>query len=103
MDQKEVISKIAKELQSISDITPTDWLTIKPYFEYVFGVGYDEGRAVHSHRKKVEQLKDGKVIGTFDSSYDAANSVGVDSSSIRNAVNGIRKTCAGYNWRSVTT
>jgi len=104
MDQKELISKIAKELQVISDISPMDWLTLKPYFEYAYGVGIDTGKAMLSHRKKVEQLKDGKSIKIHDSMADAARAVHGDASTICAIVNNKSgcHTHKGFEWKLVT-
>lgn len=105
MEQKELVSKIARELQMISDISPMDWLTLKPYFEYAYAVGCDEGRAMLSHRIKVEQIKDGIVTNTYNSMADAARAVHGDASTICGIVNGKLGcyTHKGFEWKLVTS
>lgn len=103
--------EFAKELYKIFGVIPDyDFENenrvlecVRKYSSYAEAIGYNKAGSENSNRKSISQIKDGKVIQTFDSSYDAARAVGVDSSSIRNAVNGVRKTCAGFEWKLATT
>lgn len=105
MEQKELVSKIARELQMISDISPMDWLMLKPYFEYAYGAGFDEGKAMLSHRVMVQQIKKGKVIKIHRSFADAARSIRGDASTICNVANNKHGhyTHKGFEWKLVTT
>jgi len=59
---------------------------------------YDTG--LHSSKKKVRQIENGKVIGRFDSMAEAAEAAGISASAISHCCvgdNGL-KTAGGYKW-----
>lgn len=72
-------------------------------FKWVYVIGYENGyKAASSINgcKPVEQMKDGEVVGEFESITKAADAVGRNKSSIWKAITKFdRATCAGYNWR----
>ena len=48
---------------------------------------------------KVEQIKDGKVVGTFDTISKASRETGVARSGIEKVLKGKQKTSGGYYWK----
>ena len=48
---------------------------------------------------KVEQIKDGKVVGTFDTISKASRETGVSRSGIEKVLKGKQKTSGGYYWK----
>lgn len=88
------------DVSSRSSIPNPIVLKFIKYLRYAHAIGYDEGFCRIAHRKKVHQIKDGKVIATFDSITDAANSVGGDIGAISSMANGKPKykSHKGYQW-----
>src|SRR5690606_41388197 len=52
--------------------------------------------------KKVAQFTlDGEFVAEYSSIYEAAKAVGTRQYNVSRAVNGLRKTCAGFVWEYV--
>lgn len=56
-------------------------------------------------RVKVQQIKDGKVINTYESLVEAYRKTGIPFTTISAVVRGLphRKTAGGFNWKAVKT
>lgn len=85
MNRKERI--ISKALQSFSnfDLTTIQQIFLEQHLSCVYELGLNEGKKQNSHRKKVEQIRNGKVVQTYPSITDAARTLGVHKSTILRA------------------
>jgi len=66
--------------------------------------GYDYGevlRAKNRQRPVKQYSKERKYLQTFDSIKEAAQKVGVNSTTIVGALTGKQKTAGGYRWKYV--
>ena len=52
-----------------------------------------------TNRKKVNQIKNGKVINTFNSLIEAEKVTGINHKNISSAFRGYSKTAGGYEWK----
>lgn len=93
--------RLIKELQSRSHLSPFQLELVKQYMDWMFGIGYDEGKRQNSHGKRVAQIKDGVVINKFNTFQEAANAMKVNKSAIGKAVRGEMRTCGGFKWRII--
>jgi len=111
MQQDELIDKILLEMRkrsilSTEDYTPTidHYVPIrylKYYLNIVYTIGHEHARMERHIGKKVAQIKDGKVIKTWRNGTVAAKAMGVTKGALNNTVRGIKKTCAGFEWKRV--
>jgi hypothetical protein len=103
MNQSEAVDKILNLIkdQTTAYIPTKTWEEIKLHLGYAYAIGFDEGRGQNSHRKPILQIKDGKIIHTFDSVSDAARRMKVNKTSISKVAseNGRNKTCKGFKWK----
>ena len=53
----------------------------------------------HPRSKKVQQIKDGKIICEFGSILEASRGTGVNHKNICSVCKGLRKHAGGYEWR----
>lgn len=58
---------------------------------------------VSDSKKKIHQIKDGKIINTFDSISQASKYTSIEKTSICACVNMRRKTAGGFEWKFVQT
>jgi hypothetical protein len=49
--------------------------------------------------KRINQIKDGNIINTFDKIKDARIALGINASSIGNVLSGLTKTAGGFGWK----
>lgn len=71
-------------------------------FEPKKQINKTKNNRITSSSKKVEQIKDGIVIKTYNSIAIAAKENNCDASGISKVCNGKRKHCGGYEWRYKT-
>ncbi len=72
----------------------------KKILTQVFAAGFDEGRFDQTKRSKaVLQIKDGKVVGEFRNTAEAARHVKASRSFLYQVVVGKKKSCRGYQWK----
>lgn len=99
-----LLTALIKEPCFNESITVGQVKAITQHLAYAYGIGFDEGRKIMSHRVKVAQFKYGVKVREFDSIADAARAVKGDISTIQ-------KVCAksargnkshkGYQWEYV--
>ena len=88
------------------DILPNKLIPVEacPYIakalEMMWQVGYESGLAQKSAERPVGKFSiDGKPIITYPNQLTAAIKNGIDRSTLRQVLNGKRKTAAGFIWR----
>ena len=92
------------EIQTNNNVSNLEWCDQK----YNMNYGTVKHRISHSkltrdYKTKVIQIKDGKPIAIFNSSYDAQRKTGIEPAAICKVCRGIPKykTAGGYEWRRV--
>lgn len=71
---------------------------LRKYFAWMFTIGYLFGRKQLGAEKKVEQIRNGKVVQIYHSATKAAARIGVCPSSITRAIQKNKK-CKGNYYR----
>lgn len=57
-------------------------------------------KLIETHSIRIEQVKDGEVVGVFSSAKDAQRETGICAVNIRRVCNGERMRAGGYCWRN---
>jgi len=100
-EQKKAVTELAILLTTEFDLTADQSYQLKQHLDCLYQVGFYEGRGQYSHRKQIEQIQDGKVIGTYKSLTHAAAVLGIDDSTIGKAIKENRRIRQGYRFRIV--
>jgi hypothetical protein len=97
------IERLLAELQSRAHLSTYQLELVKQYMEYTYGVGFDEARLTigGQTRRPIQQIKDGKVVATYESQTEAARAMGCNQASISRVVSGIRESVKGYKFKNV--
>lgn len=103
MDQSETSEKAwehGKEQKLFFEGRKQEYIEL---FDQVYAMGFDKGRKIMSHSKKVMQLdKYGNVIKEYDSVTDASRTTKIDKSNISKVCRGISNEAGGFHWRYKT-
>ena len=94
--EKKTINHIDANKEN-NNVENLEWATHKEQMKHVA----ENKLQVPKNKKKVNMLKDGKVLKTFESFSEAARYVGTTTIEISTAARGIRKTAKGYEWKIV--
>jgi hypothetical protein len=102
MKQDTAVDMAMREMLKFGWIDPANYNSIKPYAEWLVGIGFDIGRKAHVTPKPVVQLSlDGKELKVYESVKVASNKTGVFRRDITKVISGKRKSAGGYKWRFV--
>lgn len=94
-DENAVIINHKDENPSNNHVDNLEWCTYK----YNTNYGTCVKRRARKHQKCIVQIKDGKIIRKWNSIKTAAQTLGIDSSSITKAAKRKRPSAGGFNWR----
>ena len=70
----------------------------RKWSNYARAIGYEEGNSQVAHRKRVKQIKDGKIVAIYDSVKSAASAMQIDKRAISKVLTGKRNRTAGFEW-----
>lgn len=102
-----MVNKLLAELQSRAHLSHFQLDLVNQYMEWAVAIGYDMGiKHGRGDNKavKVQQIKDGLIVRTYDSMADAARAMKVDKRKISHAVSGSKyrpTEINGYKFRIV--
>lgn len=105
MDNNILLAKILTEcidkMEESGSVTIGQYNALKHYLAYAYTIGHEDGYCQISHRKKVHQIKNGKIVETFLSIAQAAKSVNGDPGTISSIINGTpgRYSHKGFQWK----
>lgn len=87
---KRILAELPESLHSV----------INTYFPIIWTAGFDEGRKQLTHRKRIVQKKNQKVVQMWNSINEAASAFSVTPTSISKVLHKDygHKTCAGFEW-----
>lgn len=99
--QKEIGVILEYDIVSRKFIPDPRILKFIKYLRYAQAIGYDDGLCQISHRKKIHQIKDGKVVATYDSITQAAKAINGDRGTISKIAigRGSYKSHKGFEWK----
>jgi len=100
-----VIDDAVKSLLLEIPITYESFIIIKKYFNYVYTIGMNSSKRKGNIaiNKRIEQIKNGKVIDEFKSISDASRKIGISIESISKVLRNRGNTAGGYFWRYKNT
>ena len=98
-DQERAVLKLTELLSLEFHLDPVQIFQLKIHLDCLYSLGYVEGSKQSSHRKPVEQLKDGKFVKYFKSVTDAARANGVNKSTIQKAIKNNSISKRGFTFR----
>lgn len=98
-DEQEKVVNRAMEVLEL-EIGTVGWpqKKIEEYLNYVYSIGFFNGRKLIGHGKPILQIKDGIVIDSFQSATDAARKLRCSIRSIVDSTNG-KQQYGGFEWR----
>ena len=100
MDIEKAINKLTQELLKQRVVLPGHKNIIKKYLYMAHGVGYDQGRKIHSNQMPVIQLdRLGNELNHFPSAAQASRELKIDHTGIVNVCKGKQHTAGGYLWK----
>lgn len=100
MNQDRTSKLIMLDLVNNNLIDLDNYDAIVPFFDQAYAVGSDFGMKRQQKGKAVVQLSpDGNKVAVYESTLEAAKSVGVHYDNIRKAARGVQHTCKGYKWK----
>jgi hypothetical protein len=98
MTREEALDRLLVEIRTKGIAATNDYVPstdhyiplrfLEYYLKLSYGMGFDEGRHLTIHRRKINQLQDGVVIHTFDSLQEAANKMKIDVRTIKKLMKG---------------
>lgn len=83
-------------------IAHTDWEARTAKIDYtIVASKHDYSRQDMCNRKRTMVIKDGVVIGEFNTQKEAGEAFGVSRSKVSQCVSGIKKSCKGYAFEKI--
>lgn len=83
-------------------IAHTDWKARNAKIDYtIVASKHDYSRQDMCNRKRTRVIKDGVVLGEFNTQKEAGEAFGVSRSKVSQCVSGIKKSCKGYVFEKI--
>ncbi len=96
--QKRVVSKALGGLESERLTVGYSWELLERYFDYVYSIGFDDGRKRSGHGKPVAQMRDGKIIDIFPDAAEADRAMKKSKGTVTKCITSGGKTSSGFQW-----
>ena len=100
MTQERAAELAAKEAISNKVVASLYYWELIDLFKMVYAIGFDEGRKLHNHSKRVIQFTAwGERVAVYESATKGAEAVGLTKYMISKCATGKNRTAGGFIWR----